>query len=342
MTDSNASPISMHVPSSAILNDHQRFISDPYRGQSFSPTAGRDERNEVAASKLIPNHQGGAIGGILANPGIIDDGSYILPPSRATRNRTDTIPTTTSRNFRTSEARKKRKSTTHPVFERRIHLVEQIEFDHNNSDDRNADWKSNDHPQLRRTHRSTNLRDEEEETDDDRIDSKWQYDESHDFGLVRQATSKRRKISSDIRQAQPAQQGLPRATSREDFSGGITRFRSDIESSSNNRISNRERGSEGYRHQLEAGEGGTGATYDVGDTRLYLRSYLTYVYPLCPLEICNDSIEEVVLNTLISKSSTTVITTLCVYSLLALGACLRHPYSLAHNVLPHLISLFSP
>jgi len=319
------------------LEVNQRFISDPYRGQSFSSTAGRDERSTrgpEVASVLISNNnlQGGTIAGILANPGIIDDGSYILPPSRATRNRTDTIPTTTS-------IREKRKSTTNPVFERRIHLVEQIEFDRNNSDDRTADWKSNDHPQLRRTHRSTTLRDEEDETDDERIDSKWQYDESQDFGLVRQATSKRRKISSDIRQAQ---QGLPRATSREDFSGGITRFGSDMESSSVGRISNRERGSEGYRHQLEAGEGGTGATYDIGDIRLYLRSYLTYVYPLCPLEICSDSIEEVVLNTLISKSSTTVITTLCVYSLLALGACLRHPYSLAHNVLPHLISLFSP
>jgi len=312
------------------LEVNQRFISDPYRGQSFSSTAGRDERSTrgpEVASVLISNNnlQGGTIAGILANPGIIDDGSYILPPSRATRNRTDTIPTTTS-------IREKRKSTTNPVFERRIHLVEQIEFDRNNSDDRTADWKSNDHPQLRRTHRSTTLRDEEDETDDERIDSKWQYDESQDFGLVRQATSKRRKISSDIRQAQPAQQGLPRATSREDFSGGITRFRSDIESSSNNRISNRERGSEGYRHQLEAGEGGTGATYGVGDTRLYLRSYLTYVYPLCPLEICNDSIEEVVLNTLISKTSTTVMTSLCVYSLLALGAYLRYTlYSLART-----------
>lgn len=342
MTDSNVSPLSMQVPSS-ILNDHQRFISDPYRGQSFSSTAGRDERSTRAtevASKLIPNnnHQGGTIGG----PGIIDDGSYILPLSRATRNRTDAIPTTTSRNVRTSEAHKKRKSTTNPVIERRIHFVEQIEFD-NNSDDQNSDWKSND-LQQRLSHRSPNLLDEEDETDDDRIDSKWQYDESQDFRLVRQATSKRRKISSDLRKAQPAQQGLPRATSTEDFSGGITRFGSEIDSASIGRISNREHDSEGYRHQLEAGEGGRGATYDVGDTRLYLRSYLTYVYPLCPLEICNDSIEQVVLNTLTSNGSTSVMTSLCVFSLLALGAYLKHPLSsiLSHaqHLSPHFPFVF--
>jgi len=180
-----------------------------------------------------------------------------------------------------------------------------------------ANWKSKDdrpQQQQQRIYKRADDLQDADETDN--------YKDGSDVGSVRQAASKWQKVSSDHKQEQPPslqQQGLLRAASSEEFSApGITRPGSDIES-------HRERGGEGNRHLLTAGESGLGSTYNVVDVRQYLRSYLNYVYPLCPLEICNDSVEDLIFITLRNTSSNaeqSQSTVLCVYGMLALGECL--------------------
>jgi len=78
-----------------------------------------------------------------------------------------------------------------------------------------------------------------------------------------------------------------------------------------------QRGNKGYSE--------FGSTYSIRETRLYLQSYATYIYPLCPLEICNDSVEDLVRRTLTNtrpNSELSPLTLLCVYIMLALGEAL--------------------
>ena len=87
-----------------------------------------------------------------------------------------------------------------------------------------------------------------------------------------------------------------------------------------------------------------GSTYNVVDVRQYLRSYLNYVYPLCPLEICNDSVEDLIIIRLRNTSSNaeqSQSTVLCVYGMLALGECLAPFYTQVY-FLSFLFFFFEP
>jgi len=312
--DSDKSSILINVSSAPSKGQH-RIISKPFHSQRFSPNTDWDKRiipatetglNFIGDIGRPLNHWGGTNGGIRAIPGIIDDGSANLPPP------TTAVPSS-SGTIDPSEARKRRKSTN-PSAERRIHQL----IDQNSDDSTASNWKSK-HRTQQRAHEGANLSDEEDETDDDKLDSNPRLIENRaDSGLVHQTTSKRRKLTRGHTREQPPQQ-LRALLPREEFSAGITtRPLSNIESETSlGRVSNAtDRGSEGYRR--------LGDTYSIGDTRQYLRCYITYIYPRCPLELCDDSVEDLVIDTLRKTDSNTEqsqMIVLCVYSMLALGMC---------------------
>jgi len=182
--------------------------------------------------------------------------------------------------------------------------------------DQNAGWKSIEQFQ-RRYKRARGNRDEEDEANNQLDPSLIDEDNpTLRLGSVTQETSKRRKLSTT--QQPPHHPRLFRELpTQEDISARVTRPGFDIESASISQISN----CEGDRHRFTARESPRGSIYDVGDTRKYLRCYITNIYPLCPLEICNDYFEDLVLHTLsfTSDSEQSKMTNLCVYSMLALG-----------------------
>jgi len=326
--DSNASPISIHWGPSSSSQDHHRIISDTFPTQRFTRRTDRDERiitdtqqgpKSIGGIGRTNDYRGGACDGIRANPGLIDDGSNNIPPPGVASDRVDTTPSSGSRPNRTFKVRKKHIPTTNPHL--RL-FVDKIGSDDN---DRNVNSKSNDQPQ-RRAHERLILQDEQDESDD-QLDSKSRFD--NEDGPDIESVWKRRRLSYNNSQEQLSHhQGLLRAASS--VSGGI----SPPGSASISRIPNlREPNSEGYRHLFPTEEGGLGPTYNVGDARKYLRSYITYIYPLCPLEICNDSVEDLVFDTLRKSSSAqpqpSPMTVLCVYVMLALG-----------DLVPHLVFFF--
>ena len=214
----------------------------------------------------------------------------------------------------TSVARKKNRNTTNP---HRTRSVEKIVFD---EDNRLPDSKSYDDNHLQRGYKRF-LRDEVESN---QLDSKSRF-ANEDVSDI-ELSSKRRKIATESSQEQLyPHQGLLRAGSR--VSGGTSRPDSEIKSSSIRRISNfrAPADGDGFRPLFGVDDegGGLEPTYDVGHTRRYLRSYMTYIYPLCPLEICNDSVEDLVIDTLrktgSSRAQQSNMTILCVYVMLALG-----------------------
>ena len=97
---------------------------------------------------------------------------------------------------------------------------------------------------------------------------------------------------------------------------------SEIESGSLNQIAASDRGTAERHTLMREGDNSLVAPWDFEDIRQYLRSYVSHIYAFCPLEICNDSIEDVVLNTIQNKSTGSDCpqsTILCVFILLALG-----------------------
>jgi len=209
-------------------------------------------------------------------------------------------------------------------------------MNYDNDDDQNNDChgKSNDRSQ-RRPHKRARLERIDNDTDD-RLDSRLIDEGNPNVESVRQDTPKRSKLSSDHEQPP-----LP----KKDFTARITRNPgSEFEPTSNDRISTlmptASCGDGSDQHCCTTEEGGLGPTYNVEDARQYLQAYMTYAYPLCPLEICNESVEELVLNTLLRKTTSgTPTTILCVCSMLALGEFLYPSVFISYRVSSSLLSL---